>query len=562
MLSIRSGRHAATLCALLLSLSYALPVTAIEAPEWQLTAYAYDAHEEPLVQVLGRLAEAFGFALELTGDYAVVSGRYRSDRAVRILERLALEHRFNWLFYNNTLYVSPAGPYESVRLDVKGNIGELHQALMEIGLLDPRYGWGPLERENSVLVSGPQLYVALVEAFVREQLPPVKEESAEVELISLPLRYINSDDRSVQYRTQKVLIPGAASLLRKLLVGGRVGADLSMAGLGLDTSDSATSSVAKLLPAPERRDTEPDRAPAGGIRVEADIRNNMVLVHDRANRRPMYERLIALLDQPSRLIEIDALILDISRHDLSSLATDWQMGNGSIMGGVSLLPAGATSTFNIGNLKRFMAQVKALEGSGRAALIANPSVLTLENHPAIIDFSRTEYLSTVGERVANLDAVTVGTSLQVTPRSINTDQRRQIQLLIDIEDGEFEPGSEGAVLSRTHKSTISTQVLIEENRALVVGGLQQQQRRDSTRQIPLLGKIPLLGPLLFTDREQSQSGRERVFILIPRLVGDQLDPRGYLPEEERPVLQQALERVRTRKESEGLLKFIDLRGTR
>ncbi|WP_157721279.1 type III secretion system outer membrane ring subunit SctC [Pseudomonas yamanorum] len=525
--------------------------------KWRETAYAYDAEYEPLEQVLQRFADGFGFRLALSGEYGRVNGYYRSHQASQVLDRLALEQRFDWFFYKNTLFISPGGEYVSARLLVQEDAAELRLALTEIGLLDVRFGWGVLDSGKSVLVSGPQAYIELIQSFADEQLHTEENEPQEPVLISLPLRYINADDRSVQYRAEKVLIPGAATLLRRLLD------DTSFEELSLQNMNRGDNMSDALIMAKAGASKSSRSAairPKTYFRVEPDIRNNAVLVHDQASRRPMYEALIAQIDQPSRLIEIDALILDIDRRDLSGLAVDWRTNNGQELGGVSLLPSGATSTFFIGNRKRFMAQLHALEEFGRASLIASPSVLTLENHPAIIDFSRTEYLSNVGERVASLEAVTVGTSLQVTPRIIEGGRRKQMQLLIDIEDGQFEPRAQGPVLSSTHKSVVSTQVLIEESRALVIGGLQQQQNLESARRIPWLGRIPVLGPLLFSDREHSQSRRERLFILVPRLIGDQHDLRRYVDSGERPLEREVVESVQELLAPRGRVQFIELKG--
>lgn len=53
------------------------------------------------------------------------------------------------------------------------------------------------------------------------------------------------------------------------------------------------------------------RAPTarGRIRVEADVRNNAVLIYDLPERQAMYRELIAQLDVARKLVEIDAIIL-------------------------------------------------------------------------------------------------------------------------------------------------------------------------------------------------------------------------------------------------------------
>lgn len=176
--------------------------------------------------------------------------------------------------------------------------------------------------------------------------------------------------------------------------------------------------------------------------------------------------------------------------------------------------------------------------------MANPSVLTLENQPAVIDFSQTAYITATGERVADIQPVTAGTSLQVTPRAVGYQGHNAIQLMIDIEDGQLETNIDGQATGMK-RGTVSTQALISENRALVLGGFHVEESGDRARRIPLLGDIPWIGKL-FTSTRHEISQRQRLFILTPRLIGDQTDPTRYVTADNRQQLNDAMERVERR----------------
>eukprot|EP00952_Eustigmatos_sp_NYUAD-ZCMA_P003388 14796-Eustigmatos_ZCMA.PRE.1 len=57
---------------------------------------------------------------------------------------------------------------------------------------------------------------------------------------------------------------------------------------------------------------------------------------------------------------------------------------------------------------------------------------------ALIDLSDTFYIQTVGERVAQVEPVTVGISLRVVPRIVEDEKGRAIHMVIDIEDGSIQ----------------------------------------------------------------------------------------------------------------------------
>jgi type III secretion protein C len=528
------------LCWLPLLGALALPALAGVPEDWRQSAYAYEAVETPLSTVLADFAESFGVKLSLHGVNGVVNAKIRSANAEEFLNRLALEHQFQWFLYNGKLYVSPQAEQVSQRLEISADAApDLKQALTDIGLLDKRFGWGELPDEGVVLVSGPSSYIEFIRGFSKEKVKPEEKQ----QVMMFPLRYASVDDREVRYRDQSLVIPGVANMLNGLLDSRRIPVspvgfqDSIQAYQGL--ADMARGKIQSL--AGEREPVKPRSvgvsASKSNKKVVADSRNNALLIYDDPQKRDVYEKLIEQLDVSRNLVEIDAVILDIDRTQLSQLESRWSAQAGSVGFGSSLL-TGGTSTLFISDFKRFFADIQALEGQGVASVIANPSVLTLENQPAVIDFSRTVYITATGERVANIQPVTAGTSLQVIPRTIPNGAQNRFQLIIDIEDGQIEQSADSTTPG-IKRSSVSTQAVISENRSLVIGGFHVDESGDHEDRIPLLSDLPLVGPL-FSSKRRENSRRERLFILTPRLIGDQVDPARYLAAENKPQLAAAL----------------------
>ena len=125
--------------------------------EWQKTPYAHEANNLSVPDFLGAFAHTVGLQLQIDGALqGVVNGKLRADTLTGLMERLALEHRFQWFVHNNTLYISSLDQQTTSRLEVADDtIADLKQALTRIGLLDERFGWGELPDIGVVLVSGP-----------------------------------------------------------------------------------------------------------------------------------------------------------------------------------------------------------------------------------------------------------------------------------------------------------------------------------------------------------------------------------------------------------------------
>ncbi|QJI27341.1 type III secretion system outer membrane ring subunit SctC [Pseudomonas sp. ADAK18] len=544
--------------------------------EWKNTAYAYEAEHKPLRDVLEDFAQTFGTQLQIDGLLeGNVNGKIRANTPQSLLDRLGVEHRFQWYLYNNTLYISTLDQQESARLEVSSEtIADLKQALTDIGLLDSRFGWGELSEDGVVLVSGPKRYIEQIKQFSSQRKSPDEKQS----VLTYPLKFANAADRQIDYRGENLTIPGVASMLRGLLEP-RTASTLS----GMSQRPVASSQPSPITSAfprlsnpmlgqmlgqgmnPGQLDTGlplPPRAPVSTskIRVEADVRNNAVLIYDLPERQAMYRELIAQLDVARKLVEIDAIILDIERTQLREFGVNWGFQNSRFRGGVNMAP-GTSSQLSIEHRDRFYADVRALEQRGLATMVSNPSVLTLENQPAVIDFNRTQYL-TAGTENATILPITVGTSFQVVPRVITTRGQHQIHLVVDIEDGNFDESNPERIGPDVRRGKVSTQAVMAEKRSLVVGGFHVTESTDKQSKIPLLGDIPLLGKALFSSTERQNNRRERLFILTPRVIGDQADPSRYLPQEDQVELQAALKPLARRyAEHQPVVKRSDITST-
>ena len=529
------------------------PLAAIPA-EWKRTAYAYEAEHKQVREVLEDFAQTFGTQIQIDGHLeGSVNGKIRANTPQSLLDRLGVEHRFQWYMYNNTLYISTLDQQQSSRLEVSSQtVADLKQALTDIGLLDNRFGWGELPEDGVVLVSGPKRYIEQIRQFSSQRKSPDEKQS----VLTFPLKFANAADRPIDYRGEKLVIASVASMLRGLLEPRDNSVLSSMSPR--PASAAQPSPITPILPrlsnpmlnqmlgaqAPLGQ-MEPgmaltSRAPTarGRIRVEADVRNNAVLIYDLPERQAMYRELIAQLDVARKLVEIDAIILDIERTQLREFGVNWGFQNSRFLGGVNMAP-GTSAQLSVEKRDRFYADIRALEAKGLATMVSNPSVLTLENQPAVIDFNRTQYL-TAGVENATILPITVGTSFQGVPRVITTRGKHQVHLAVDIEDGNFDESNPERIGPDVRRGKVSTQAVMAEKRSLVVGGFHVTESTDKRNKVPLLGDIPLLGKTLFSSTERQNNRRERLSILTPRVIGDQADPSRYLPADDQVELQAAL----------------------
>ncbi len=521
----------------------ALGASAIGAPppHWKESGvFAYNANRVSVQKVLQDFAKNFNATvIGASSLQGVINGRLHGATPEDFLNRLGVSYQFTWFFYSNILYIAPIHDRATERIFLGDMSAEdVRLALEGIGLFEEKFGWGELKEDKTVIVSGPRVYLDLVKSAVtaEEGSGPTTGD----ETMIFRLRYAFLEDRIINFRDTSLTVPGLLSVLRNLLRDNS-GSSPLIDSIGKRRDAGGDKAVAEsnvsTPPPPKKLNYSSPLTQSGvfssdkkgnkdSVVIEGDVRTNSIIIRGDTSKREYYRRLISQLDQPQQMVEIEALIIDIQKSKLKELGIDWAATFGGGSGrttvsnsGLSGLPVRDASTLTINNLSRFLSQIRALEGEGTASIIGKPAVMTMENIGAVIDFSRTVYLRLVGERVAEAVPVTVGTLLKVTPKVVTDGGAAQIQLFIDIEDGsllndQFNNGS--PVVER---SLVATQMIVDDQQSLVIGGYNVQSSKASDSGVPGLSRVPVVRGF-FRSESAVDASRERIFVITPRLINN------------------------------------------
>ena len=568
-------------CMAILASGLLLWATAAQAAvpaAWKDSGFSINAGGMTLKAVLEEFSRTYNVRLSMSADGdRLLKGRLKADNGTEFLNRLAGTYKFRWFVYNDALYVTSAGDNTSVRLEVgEDAVQDAKAALIGLGLFDDRFGWGELPDEGVVIVSGPRSYVDLAHDVL---LPPADKKFARKgkQIMMFRLKYASAMDRTINARGKTETVPGIKTILGNLLFGPGTGEKLTAAGPRFDAGsnkrsrlpknereqprDAAGGTFAPLFGAPgasgknqllpggpggdagggalfaaapaypsqQQRGSDDDGRP----RIEADPTLNAIMIYDNINKREMYAALIADLDVQPQQIEIEALIVDIDRGKLSDMGVEWGVRAGAVtttMNATTSTSQGQDlplpgATLLISNMARFYARLKAMESTGDARVLATPTVLTLDNVAAVLDLSRSAYVSLVGERVADMADITAGTMLRVIPRIIHDGGQTRVRLEVDIEDGSLDSqdnganaGRSGTISTGVTRSTISTQAIIDAQQTLMIGGYRAESLSKDKQKVPVLGDLPWVGGL-FRSESQSNSTKERLFLITPRIAG-------------------------------------------
>ncbi|WP_199154771.1 type III secretion system outer membrane ring subunit SctC [Chromobacterium sp. ASV23] len=467
-----------------------------------------------------------------------ISGEFDLGNSQVLLDKLAQQLGLIWYHDGQAIYVYDASEMRNAVVSLRNvSLNTFNDFLRRSGLYDRRYLLRGDGRSGTFYVSGPPVFVDLVvnaASFMDKQSDGVDLGRQKIGVIRLNNTFVS--DRNYELRDQKIIIPGMATVIERLLQG----EDKPLQSAASGAPAPAPARRGDIPPMPDFPGSGAAKPPAyagglslpealrqevaaGDIKVIAYPDTNSLLVKGTTEQVRFIEKLAAALDVPKRHVELSLWIIDLDKGDLDQLGVNW---SGAITVGdklgVSLNNSGSISTLDG---SRFIASVMALEQKDRANVVSRPVVLTQENVPALFDNNRTFYAKLVGERNASLQSVTYGTLVSVLPR-FSADG--QIEMSLNIEDGretktpnyENDPPDSLPEVGRTRISTVAR---VPQGKSLLIGGYTRDANVEQNNKIPLLGSLPVVGGL-FRYRSQSLSNYVRVFLIQPREIDDPLTP--------------------------------------
>lgn len=297
--------------------------------------------------------------------------------------------------------------------------------------------------------------------------------------------------------------------------------------------------------------TEENRLLSERGSVTVDERTNSLLVQDTQSKIREIRKLVAELDRPVKQVLIETRIVEAKENFSRNLGVKLGLTGinsntslGTAMGSGSLSNTGTIRTDGVsasgdGSLGvNFPAQgigsvspasyaltlakagagwaslidleISALEAEGNGKIVANPRLLTADKQEAHIEQGQERIFTTntLGEGTVVTKKAVLG--LTVTPQ-ITPDDRVILDVFV----------TKDSFVSATEENIntlqVRTQVLLDNGETVVLGGIYEQQTADNVSKVPVLGDLPILGPL-FRTKGILDNRSELLIFLTPRIV--------------------------------------------
>jgi general secretion pathway protein D len=288
-------------------------------------------------------------------------------------------------------------------------------------------------------------------------------------------------------------------------------------------------------------------ASTGGpeVQIYADEATNALILQGAPERIREMRLIIQALDIRRAQVHVEGVIAEVSEGKAAELGIQWRTNNPAdgILGGIifpgtsagniqSLDPPDFTlgTGLSLGFLQgaNVRALLRALAADSATNVLATPTLVTMDNEEAEITvgqnvpFITGQFTSTgSGDGVTNpfqtVERKDVGVLLKVKPQINEGDT---VKLTLEQEVSSISPDTSGVDII-TNKRSIKTNVLVEDGQMIVIGGLIQDDVRQSTQKVPLLGDIPLIGNA-FRNRRSDVTKTNLMVFLQPTIIRDML----------------------------------------
>lgn len=290
---------------------------------------------------------------------------------------------------------------------------------------------------------------------------------------------------------------------------------------------------------------------------------NELLVFYHPARPEQYSQILDkvrnLIDLPARQIVIEVMVLEISEVGITQLGLEWELESpgrnfGSLK--VGRLPPAPPSDFAVdlqptvdAGLRNifgeFAVTIQSLIVEGEAEVLSRPSVTTLDNRMAHINVERRIPVVTsvnnpnANSVTVNFKEVRAGITLNVRPRVTADESEVSMQVAASVtarvpnEDVEVfnSNGDQIARAPTISARLVKTQTRVPNNTPFIIGGLVSNDAIESRDKVPVLGDIPLVGPLLFSQTSSFNRKREVIIVVTPRLLPENEIVNAAIPED-------------------------------
>lgn len=280
------------------------------------------------------------------------------------------------------------------------------------------------------------------------------------------------------------------------------------------------------------------------IQITAHGSTNSLIIVASPQDYEMISQIIEKIDIVREQVLVEAVIMEVTEEALKQIGIDWATLDDIVadsVRGFAMTNLGPRVDFLNGDLEglavgawkgtdsdvRIGVILQALERTSGVNILSTPRIMTTnhrkarivvgENRPFVKDSRITETTDFITPTVIrSFEYQDVGITLEVTP---HVSQGGLVRLEVDSEFTKLIDDVAASSLGTpvTAKRSAQTVVSMNSGTTVVIGGLIRDDTTRVTQQVPIVGNLPIVGPLFRSQRDRLQKTNLLIFI-TPRIM--------------------------------------------
>ena len=258
-------------------------------------------------------------------------------------------------------------------------------------------------------------------------------------------------------------------------------------------------------------------------KIQADTNLNALIIRGDLGTQKMLMEIINKLDIARKQVLVEAIVADISDGD--ALALGISSLTGTISGDVNTsLKLGSTNIlqFTENTVSDIVGIIDLLATNTTSDILSTPSLITIDNEEAEIivgrnvPFKTGQFNDSNNTAFQTLERQDVGVTLRIKPQ-ISNNNRIRLDILQEVSS--IDPTVASLNDTVTSKKSIKTNVIVNDQELIVIGGLIDEKMVEIENKIPILGNIPIFGSI-FKNTSQVMEKRNLIIFIKTTIVND------------------------------------------
>jgi len=279
------------------------------------------------------------------------------------------------------------------------------------------------------------------------------------------------------------------------------------------------------------------------VQITADGSTNSLIVVASPQDYEVLTKIVEKLDIVREQVLVEMMILEVTEEGLREIGVDWATLDEAV--------ANSVRGFGLTNLgPRVDFILKALQRESSVNILSTPLIVTSNHRQAKIVVGENRAFVVQSRITETTDFITptviqsyeykdVGITLEITP---HVSQGGLIRLNLNMEFTKLleDVSAPSPETPTTAKRTAQTVVTMNSGATVVIGGLIRDDTTRVQTKVPLIGDMPLVGPLFRSQRDLSQKTNLLIFI-TPHVMATQeelLEMTEKKRQQMAPVLEQ------------------------